>query len=268
MPLTIVAVHAHPDDESLYTGGTLAKLSAAGHRVVLVTATDGAVGLADRRFGTATELGATRRAELHRAAQQLGCAEVICLGHHDSGSGAESTPVAGRHAFADVPTELVAQELAEILRREAADVVLIYDENGGYLHRDHQKVHRAGSVAATLAGVSVVLEATVDRTQMVRIAKVLAKIPGLTHLIPENCFTDAYTPAEQITHRVDVRPWVNQKQAALRAHASQQSGGGIRTVALLAHLPWPISRWVLGTEWYRQQGVQAGLTNATDLFDS
>src|SRR5947208_12803701 len=79
---TLVAFHAHPDDEALFTGGTLARCSAEGHRVVVVTATAGELGLTG---AGAADLGATRSAELDAAAAALGVARVVHLGYGDSG---------------------------------------------------------------------------------------------------------------------------------------------------------------------------------------
>jgi LmbE family N-acetylglucosaminyl deacetylase len=99
---TVVAFHAHPDDESLLTGGTLARCAAEGHRVVLVTATLGGAG------GPA----AGRAAELAAAATALGCARVEVLGYHDSGLHGDAPGA----RFADVPKDEVALRLAGILR--------------------------------------------------------------------------------------------------------------------------------------------------------
>ncbi|WP_030441797.1 PIG-L family deacetylase [Actinoplanes subtropicus] len=82
---TLVSFHAHPDDESLLTGGTLARAAAEGHRVVLVVAT----------LGEAGGAGARRRAELHRAAEALGCARVVVLGYRDSGLHGDAPVAAG-----------------------------------------------------------------------------------------------------------------------------------------------------------------------------
>jgi LmbE family N-acetylglucosaminyl deacetylase len=75
---TVVAFHAHPDDEAVLTGGTLARAAAAGHRVVIVTATDGRMG---------NELDRTRMNELRSSAEILGASRVECLGYADSGYG-------------------------------------------------------------------------------------------------------------------------------------------------------------------------------------
>src|SRR4051812_10179812 len=82
---TVVSFHAHPGDEALLTGGTLAKAAAAGHRVVLVTATAGGAGLTASRIRAAGELGRRRLGELEKAAAAIGAASVELLGYDDSG---------------------------------------------------------------------------------------------------------------------------------------------------------------------------------------
>ena len=89
MGRTLVAFHAHPDDEALLTSGTMARAAAEGHRVVLVVATDGGLGLAASEYVGAsdTTLGSVRMAELHTSARLLGTARVETLGYADSGHG-------------------------------------------------------------------------------------------------------------------------------------------------------------------------------------
>src|SRR6185437_7277275 len=123
---TVVAFHAHPDDEVILTGGTLARAAAAGHRVVLVTATDGRV--------TNDEDGC-RLDELRRSAEILGVHRVECLGYADSGYGPEFYPdPPGRTRFGRADPDAAARRLAEILREESADLLLSYQSNGGYGH--------------------------------------------------------------------------------------------------------------------------------------
>src|SRR4051795_2837083 len=129
---TVVSFHAHPDDESLLTGGTLAGLAAAGHRIVIATATAGEAGLAGSI--TARDALASRRlAELDQAALRLGVARVVCLGYPDSGYGVTPSP----ECFSRVPTDAAAARLAVVLDEEHADVLTTYDERGGYGHPDH-----------------------------------------------------------------------------------------------------------------------------------
>ncbi|MFI5915956.1 PIG-L family deacetylase [Dactylosporangium sp. NPDC051541] len=238
-PSTLVAFHAHPDDETLLTGGTLARAAAEGHRVVLVTATLGESGLADG----ASDLGSRRHAELLAAAEALGCARVETLGYADSGLNATG-------GFSSVPVAEAATRLAAILRAERADVLTGYDANGGYGHPDHLQVHRVARAAAELTGTPL-LEATVDRSRLRAVLAVLRLAGRLLPSLPFGDPTRVFTARRDITHVVDVRPFAAQKRAAMRAHASQAEGGsGVRTLALLSHLPGPLFRAVCGREWF------------------
>lgn len=261
MAFTLVSFHAHPDDEALLTAGTLARAAAEGHRVVLVVATAGEAGLTGAGTPQGAALAERRLAELHRSAEALGCARVEVLGYPDSGSGpgSPSVPPGGPVPFAALDPAGPAERLAALLREESADVLTVYDEHGGYGHPDHVQVHRVGVLAARLAGTPVVLESTVDRTPLQRVARVMRWIPGLSGLVPASGFADAYLPRSELTHRVDVRPHLAAKKASLAAHASQTSGGrGVRTVALLLRLPDPVLRRALGHEWYRERGRTPG----------
>ena len=246
---TVVALHAHPDDETLLTGGTLAAAAARGDRVVVVTATDGGEGLT--RGSAGRVLAAHRARELEAAASALGVHEVVHLGHTDSGS--VGTPAPG--SFATLDPDRVADEVVAVIDRVGADVLIGYDAHGGYGHPDHRQVHRVARIAAARTGVRL-LEATVDRDRLVQVARVLAHVPGLRRLVPASGFTDAFTPGAEIGLRVDVRDQVRRKQQALRAHASQERGG-IRTVAVLGRMPRPLARRVLGTEWFLTPGDPA-----------
>jgi LmbE family N-acetylglucosaminyl deacetylase len=244
--VTLVALHAHPDDESLLTGGSIARWTAAGHRVVLVFATDGGTGLADgRRLDR--PLSEVRRAEAAASAAALGVARVVWLGYADSGMAGRPTG-AGRR-FVDVPIDEAARAVATVLDHEAAAVLTGYDGHGGYGHPDHVQVHRVARRAQGLARSRPrLLEATLDRTWLVRVLRLLRPwsrlLPGLT--IPSD---DIFTGRDALTLTVDVRDHLEAKRSALTAHASQRTGG-VRTLAILLALPRPLARRVLGTEWF------------------
>jgi LmbE family N-acetylglucosaminyl deacetylase len=247
---TVVAFHAHPDDEVLLTGGTLAKLAAEGHRVVIVVATDGCV----------EEASDTRLRELRASAETLGAARVAHLGYADSGHG----PVLyadppGRTRFARADLEEAADRLAEILREEQAGLLLSYDAGGGYGHRDHIKVHQAGARAAQLAGNVRILEATWPR-ELYAWAYLAAWLGRLVVRYPPQAARKAGTPRAAITHRVNVRRYAAQKQAALGAHSSQYSGSSraARLMRILTRLPAPIFKVLLGYEWFAE--APAGLS--------
>ena len=266
MPFTLVSFHAHPDDEALLTGGTLARAAADGHRVVLVTATAGEAGLSGDGMRDAASLEAGRRRELAESARALGCARWEILGYADSGFG-PGAPNAG--GFATLDPEGPAERLAAILAEERADALTVYDAQGGYGHLDHVQVHRVGVRAAELAGTPVVLEATVDRRPLHRLATVMAWLPGVRGLIPPDRFGRAYVAHADLTHRVDVRRHLAAKTASLAAHHSQTTGGGSwRTVGLLLRLPKPLLAPVLGREWFRERGREQDGLLLDDVFAS
>jgi len=239
---TIVSLHAHPDDEALLTGGYLAARAARGDRIVLVVATDGAAGLADPSFG---HLAAARDRELEEAAGHLGVARIVRFGYADSGM--VGSPARRTDRFADADPGEAAVRLAAILDEEDADVLTGYDAHGGYGHPDHVQLHRVARLAQGLAHRRpVLLEATRDRTWLVRairfVRPVARALPGIT--LPG---TEIFSTPEEITDRVDVRPHLPAKRAALAAHASQATGG-VRTIGLLLRMPRWLSQRVLGEE--------------------
>ena len=262
MARTLVSFHAHPDDEVLLTGGTLARAAAEGHRVVLVIATDGEAGLASRQ-ATGGDLGRTRVAELARSAQALGCARIERLELPDSGWRGEEQ--AGDGAFSRMPVPTAAARLVDILREEHADALTIYDPAGGYGHPDHQQVHRVGRFAATAVGTPRVLEATLPRERLQRAVRLAAMIPGLLDGVDPDSFARAFAPRAQITHRIDVHEHLEAKREAMAAHASQSTSDiGPRTLGLLLRLPKPVFRLIAGQEWFVQRGREAGRRN--DVF--
>lgn len=265
MPFTLVAFHAHPDDEALLSAGTLARAAAEGHRVVLVVATAGEAGLV-RGGGTGQALGTRRRAELERSAAALGCARVEVLGYADSGMHGEA---GGPDAFCRAPVEEAAQRLAALLIEEAADVLTVYDPAGGYGHPDHVQVGFVGSRAAELAGTPSVLEATVDRTSLQRALRLVHRLPGIPPDFAPERFDHAFTARRDLTHRVDVRRFTAAKRAAMAAHVSQAGADeGTRTLAVLLRLPAPLFRLALGREWYVERGRRPGPRLLDDVFAS
>lgn len=231
---TCLFFHAHPDDESLLTAGTMARLAAEGHRVVLVMATAGEAGLASEQ----RSLGAVRTRELHDSARILGCARVVFLGYLDSGLDGSAPG-----GFASAPLWEAAARLAELLKEEQADLLTVYDPYGGYGHPDHVQVHLVGIEAARLAGTAAVLEATVDRDLL----------RPLRRLLPFD-LDAAYLPGSEITHRVKIGRHARAKRASMAAHATQATGGSsVRTLAAFLRLPYPLFRLIFGTEFYRRR---------------
>jgi LmbE family N-acetylglucosaminyl deacetylase len=249
----VVAFHAHPDDEVLWTGGTLARLAAGGHRVVVVVACAGGLGRgrnADPR---------ARLAELRASAAELGVARVVHLGYADSGHGPVLFPdPPGQVRFARAGLEEAAARLAALIAAEQASLLLSYDARGGYGHRDHVRVHQVGARAAELAAGSGrrlrVLEATAPR-ELVRLALIPARGLGLVTKPDAATLKTGFTERAAITHRVNVRPFAAAKQAALKAHAAQFGGRGGALFRVLVKLPVPVFGWLCGREWFAEAPV-------------
>jgi LmbE family N-acetylglucosaminyl deacetylase len=143
-----------------------------------------------------------------------------------------------------------------ILREEKVDLLLSYDANGGYGHRDHVRVHEVGKRAAQLAGVPRVLEATLPREPITRVVNAL-KLMGVLRRYDPQAVRAAYTPRAAITHRIDVRKFARQKQAALAAHRSQIDGPGRAAplMRILTRLPVPVFSLLMGREWFAEARV-------------
>jgi LmbE family N-acetylglucosaminyl deacetylase len=251
---TLVSFHAHPDDETIQTGGSMALAARAGHRVVLVVATRGEHGEVDDGVLSDGESLAQRRVqETHAAAELLGVHRVEFLGYVDSGM--MSTPqneVPGSFWTADL--DEAAGRLAAILTEEGADVLTIYDSDGGYGHPDHIQVHRVGVRAAELAGTPHVVEATMNRDHLRRLIDAARSEGGGTFDDPDVEIEDTFGRAEdQITTRVDVREVIELKRAAMAAHASQIS----ETSFFLAMSPEMFLE-TFGYEWFIRHGASAG----------
>jgi LmbE family N-acetylglucosaminyl deacetylase len=147
MTKTILAVLAHPDDESFGLGGTLALYASRGYDTYLVCATRGEVGTVDEEhLNGYKDIAELRTEELTRAAKHLGLKDVFFLGYRDSGMpGTEEN----RHPEAQInhPIDEVAGHVVKYIRELKPDVVLTFDPIGGYKHPDHIHIHKATLLA-------------------------------------------------------------------------------------------------------------------------
>ncbi|MGH3843587.1 MAG: PIG-L family deacetylase [Pseudonocardiaceae bacterium] len=257
---TLVAFHAHPDDESI-GGGTLARASAEGHRVVVLLATRGERGETPPGLLAPVETLAQRRVtETLQATSILGVHRVEFLNYRDSGMrGADTYDDPGCFRRADV--DQAARELAVILTEEQPGALLIYDETGITGHPDHIQVHRVGVRAAALVAVPRVYEGTMSRSRIQWLVSQAIKA-GLTRTSIDIDPQTFGTPDEAITTTIDVRRYLPLKRRAMAAHASQIS----ETSPLLA-MPPEVFEQLWGYESAIRQGAPPGLRE-THLFAS
>ncbi len=256
---TLVCFHAHPDDESISTGGSLARASAEGHRVVVVIATNGDYGEVPDDLAEGESLVDRRRAETARSAAALGVHRVAWLGYKDSGmTGWEQNNDPA--SFHQAGVDDAAGRLVEILREEQADVLTVYDWHGNYGHPDHIKVHTVGHRAGELAGVQEVFEATMNRDHIVRIMEIAraagAQI-GDDDFDPNDGADDGNPMGmseAEITHAVDVTAHLAAKRESLRCHRSQ-----ITDTSFFLEMPDEAFAAAFGTEWFIKKGAEPGL---------
>lgn len=261
----LVFFHAHPDDESIATAGTMLKAARLGHRVVLLVATGGELGeVGEGVLAEGETLGERRAAEVEASAKLLGVSRFEMLGYHDSGMAGDASND-HPHAFWRADTEEAGARVAEILLEEKADLLTIYDPNGGYGHPDHIKVHQVGTRAAEIAGVEKVYWATMNRDQIKRQLAVLEAAEALLDdERRERATEDNFgMPEAEITHAIDVSDVLEEKRAAMKAHASQ-----ITDESFFLTMNAEQYNQAFGTEWYvaaylskgaRQEGFDEGV---------
>ena len=266
----IVFVHAHPDDEVIFTGGTIARYAADGMHVVLITCTNGEAGeIAEvPELGTVDEirprLGEIRIEELRESCRRLGDVDLRTLGYHDSGM--DGTPENDAPvAFVNQPVEEVAGRIAAIMRETGPSVLVTYNKIGQYGHPDHIHAHRAALLAAEECGISKVYEIATPKS-FIEGARAMAKEFGwdADHFYSEDDIGKLGTDDVDITATLDVTPFVDRKFAALEAHRTQLG----TTQGVLA-IPEQIRPLALGNEHYvlvRGPGPGAG-EKESDLFE-
>lgn len=229
---TLMAVHAHPDDEVISTGGILLRAAAEGHATVLVTCTngdqgDGPGGVKPGELGhDDAAVAAVRAAELAASARLLQIRHVESLGYPDSGIDGWARH-AEPSAFANLPVDGPAEALAALIDRYAPDVVVTYDETGGSRHPDHVRTHEVTVAAVARAAHRPALWfATIPRSRMDAIRERFRQT-GEGWDAPAG----VGVPDEEIAAVVDVRPYAATKQEALRAHASQSDAAFLKELS-------------------------------------
>jgi LmbE family N-acetylglucosaminyl deacetylase len=224
--LTLMAVHAHPDDEALSTGGVLSKSAAEGIRTVLVTCTNGELG--DGPGGVKpgqpghdeAAVVRVRQDELKASCAALGVSHLETLGYRDSGmEGWPQNRAAG--SFWTTPVAEAAQRLEAVMRHYQPDVVITYDAHGVYGHPDHIQAHRVTMAAADGSGIPVkVYQTAIPRSRLAGLTEMM-RAHGLEPPQPLEEDPEFGTPDDLISTVVDCTGYTDQKFASLAAHASQ-----------------------------------------------
>ncbi|GAA5055095.1 PIG-L family deacetylase [Nocardia callitridis] len=262
--LTIMAVHAHPDDEVISTGGVFARYAAEGIRTVLVTCTNGEQGDAPGGIKPgqpghdANAVREQRLSELRESTALLGIEHVELLGYRDSGmDGWDGNQ--DPEAFRNVPVGDAAARLADLMRYYRPQVVVTYDENGNYGHPDHIQANRIALAAAAASDIPDKLYYTaIPRESTLEVFAALRAQGAVDFEPPE----DFGTPMDQITAVVDVAAHAQLKVKALEAHGSQGD-----SVPFL-RMPSDLRQTIFGTETFIRHfnRVTAAPAQETDLF--
>jgi N-acetyl-1-D-myo-inositol-2-amino-2-deoxy-alpha-D-glucopyranoside deacetylase len=262
---TLLLVHAHPDDESISTGGVMMKAKAHGHRVVLVTATRGEVGEIYNmdEESSRPRLGEIRTEELRNATEILGVDRQEFLGYRDSGM-VDTDDNKDPRSFHQAKLEDAAAKLAVVFREERPAVVVTYAEDGVYGHPDHIKAHHVTNAALDLLEkedltVKKLYYTAIPRSMMEAFAQ---QMPEEARQAMGGNMRIAGTPDELVTTRVDVHEYVDRKREAFRAHRSQNDPN-----SWFSTMQDQVYELAFGTEYYQlARGKPGSELPEPDLF--
>jgi LmbE family N-acetylglucosaminyl deacetylase len=227
--LTLMAVHAHPDDEASSTGGVLARYSAEGVRTIVVTCTNGEFGDAPGQVKPGQDghdeqaVARLRLSELRESCRILGVSHLELLGYHDSGM-PEWDYKDRPDAFANIPRELVAARIVALIEQYQPQVVISYDPDGSYQHPDH--VHAARSAAAAVAAAGTPAKFYQIALRRRDFQQVMDALKEAGEEVPDFEMTPEVErqmdeEERRITTTIDITSVLEQKRDALMAHASQ-----------------------------------------------
>jgi LmbE family N-acetylglucosaminyl deacetylase len=230
-PLTLMAVHAHPDDEAS-GGGILATYADQGIRTVVVTCTNGEFGDAPGGIKPGQDghdeqaVARLRLAELEASARILKVSDLEMLGYHDSGMPDweyKDRP----DAFWNVPLEEVAGRIGGLIAKYRPQVLVTYDDQGAYQHPDHVHASRAAQAAAAATGIPAKLYLSTMRGSSWRKIWEALRAAGVDVPVrddDEERASRARQSEERITSTIDIRPVLERKREALFAHGTQING--------------------------------------------
>jgi LmbE family N-acetylglucosaminyl deacetylase len=230
--LTMMAVHAHPDDEASSTGGVLATYAAQGIRTVVVTCTNGEFG--DAQGGVKPgqdghderKVARQRLAELRESCAILGVTNLELLGYHDSGM-PEWDYKDRPDAFCNIPQAKVAERITGLIERYRPQVLITYDDQGPYQHPDHLHASLCAQAAFADSGIPAKLYLSALRSSDFRkvwdaLRELGEEVPDFRSMDPE-ALRRGEESELRITTTVDIRPVLGRKRDALFAHHSQIS---------------------------------------------
>lgn len=263
----LLAVHAHPDDESSKGAATLARYAHEGHPTMVLTCTGGERGdvlnPAMDKPGVKENMVAVRREEMARAVAALGV-EHVWLGHVDSGlPEGDPLPPLPEHCFARDDTEAVAREIVKVIRRFRPHVIITYDENGGYPHPDHLKVHEVSMRAWEESGKASYAPELGEPWAPLKLyythGFVRQRLEMFHQLLLDEGKESPYGPMierrkthdgdimARVTTQVPCADYFPQRDAALRAHATQidPSGAFLATPSDVQAGMWPTEEFEL-----------------------
>ena len=250
-PFTLMAVHAHPDDEAS-GGGILAAYADQGIRTVVVTCTNGEFGDAPGGIKPGAdghdkdEVARLRLAELEKSARILRVSDVETLGYHDSGMpdwDYKNRP----DAFCNIPIETVADRIAGLITKYQPQVLVTYDDQGAYQHPDHVHASLAAQAAAKATGIPAKVYLSTWRGSTWR--KIWDALRAAGEDVPEwdedeDRSQRALESEERITTTIDIRSVLDRKRDALFAHGSQIND------SWFSKIPQEISEAAFGYEYF------------------
>jgi LmbE family N-acetylglucosaminyl deacetylase len=273
--LTMMAVHAHPDDEASSTGGVLATYSAQGIKTVVVTCTNGEFGDAPGGIKPGQdghdeqEVAQQRLAELRKSCEILGVTHLETLGYHDSGM-VEWDYKDLPDAFCNVPLDTVSARIVALIEQYRPQVLITYDDKGPYQHPDHVHASQAAqqafaqSVALAKGGpVKLYLSAmrgSVWKAVFDALREAGEEVPDWEDSDPEAARMAEESEA-RITTTVDIRPVLSRKRDALFAHSSQIQD------SFFGKLPEAVAETAFGQEFFiRAEDSTGAPLPEDDLF--
>jgi len=281
----LLLVHAHPDDETIGNGVTMARYVAEGAAVTLVTCTLGEYGevlvpvLEQLAAEHGDQLGGYRMGELAAALAELGVTDQRWLGGAGrwSDSGMIGTPANDRpRAFWNADLDEAAAELVRVVREVRPQVLVTYDENGGYGHPDHIQAHRVAMAAYDKAAdpeyrpdlgpawsIAKVYWNCIPRSALAEGLRLVKEAGGDFFGVESIDELPFGVDDSLVSAAIDGRPWLDAKMAAMRAHATQISVDGP-----FFALSNNIGQYAFGPEYYRLVRGRPGPTGEweADLF--